>query len=134
MIELGSQLKGLKIIVERTDKNGIPEAHPGTLLSCPISKAAEYKKTKDRIEWGFRHEAGLERYYLAESDGDQWYSHDQWVVRNATLKVLEGRTPMDMEVELHNRIMGQLFPGAKVHELIPGQPVTPKPDIKREAA
>ncbi len=126
MIELETAKKGLKII---------NEGRPGELMSCPLSEAERYKEIRESVAWQEEHALDIERYYLAESDGDTWYSHREFLIRNAKIRILEERTPMDMEVEIHQKVMRQILPGAQVHELTPGQPVTPKPaEVKREAA
>ena len=101
--------------------------------SCPLSYAQKYKKLRADAEWHVDGELDMERYYLSESDGDEWYSHGDFVRRMERIKELETRTLEQREGEIHARIMREIFPGT-VHELTPGQPVTPKPEVKREAA
>ena len=124
MIEIGTFSRGgLKTIGNN------PEA-----LSCPLNQAQKYQELRENAEWHVDHELDMERYYLSESDGDTWYSHRDFVRRMAKIKELETRTPQQRERDIHSRIMAEIFPGAQVHELIPGQPVTPKPEVSREAA
>lgn len=103
--------------------------------ACPLSQAEIYKEIQESAVWAVDHELDSERYYLSESDGDQWYSHRDFQRRMAKIKALETRTPEEREKEIHTRIMREIFRGTQVHELTPGHPITPKPaDANKEAA